>query len=141
MAQSDDMKHFLALEVNVVLLLYWCLIRIGMIDIVDFAVFIPVYLDIFRQQGIQADYVVPPVPDDLRVGIAPQKQMHHHDFAVGKAAHFRIRLSVKDLIQRVVNRSFLAVTIIRIPVKMQRKRRDRFRKQSDAGVHGGDLER
>ena len=87
-----------------------------------------------RHQRIEGDDLAPPVADDLRVGVSPQKQMCHQRFPEYEGTHLRVRLVVQYEIQRMVYSLFF--TAIRlISVEVQRQSRYRLRQYADAGVH------
>ena len=140
-AQTGDMEYLIPAEVNVLVLFARRFIRIGMIDVVDFAVVIAVYLDIFRQKRIQADHIILAIPDDLAVGVPPQEQMGHERFTPGKARHLRVRHQVEQPVQRMVLRHFFPIPIVRIAVQMEGKLSDGFRQQPHTGIDRGDLHR
>ena len=119
-SQSRNMQYFIPLKDDVFVMLTRHFIGIGVVGIEQVAVFRPVDLYVFRKKGIEPKDAVFAVPHDLCIGIAPQKQVHHHGFPKGKTRHLRIRLPVQDLIQRMVRRTLLPVTLFGKPIKVER---------------------
>ena len=109
-----------------------------MVDIIELALFRAVDLHVLGEERVEPQHVVPAVPHDLAVGVAPQEQVRHDRLPVGEAGHLRVRLPVEDLVQRMVRRLLLPV-IVRSPVQMQRQLRHRIRQEPHAGIHGRDL--
>ena len=135
------MENLIVAEVDILVLLAWYLIGVGVVDVINLALLIPVGLDIFREERIQRQHVVFPVPDDLRIAVAPQEQMGHHRLPEGKARHFRIRLPIQELVQRVVRCLLLGIHPILHPVEMKRKPCHCLSQEPDAGIYGRDLHR
>ena len=134
------MQDLVALENDIFIMLTGNFIRVGMVGIKELSVLCPVDLHIFREQRIQSQDAVLAVPHDLRVGISPQEQMHHHGFPEGEACHLRIGLPVQDLIQRMLGRPFLAVTLFGELVQVKRQACHGLRQQPHTGIYCGDLQ-
>ena len=88
------MQDFIFSKIDILVLFPRHFIRVSMVDIIELPLFVTVYLHILREQRIQAEDVIPSIPDDLAVGIPPQKQMCHQRFPPGKAAHLIVGLPV-----------------------------------------------
>ena len=139
-AETGDVEDLVSAEVDILVLLSRHLIGVGVIDVIDLALLIAIRLHVLRQQRIQRHDVVPAVPDDLGIGITPQKQMRHHGFPEGEARHLRIGLPVEQLIQRMVlGPLFILFRFIGEAVQMQREPGHRLGQQSDAGIDRGNL--
>ena len=80
--------------------------------------FISVHRHAVRHHQIQRNDLVFAVANNLRVGIAPQKQVGHQSLAEYESGHFRVRLIVEQKIQRTVDGFFLAA-LIGVAVKVQ----------------------
>ena len=104
-AKPRYMEDLVAPEQDILVLIAGDFVGIGMVDVIDLALLVPVHFHILRQQRIQAKDRVFPVSDDLRISIAVQQQMGHQRLPEGKARHLRIRLPVQELIQRMVCRT------------------------------------
>ena len=74
-----------------------------------------------RHQRIEPYDFSPPVSQDLAEKIAEQEQMRHHRFSEDERSHFRIRLIMKQEIQRMIQR-LLFTSVAGISVQMQWKR-------------------
>ena len=61
-----------------------------------------------RHQGIEGNDLAFAVADNLRISVAPEKQMRHQRFSENKTCHFLVRFIVKQEIQRMFHRFFLA---------------------------------
>ena len=112
------MEYLIPAKVDILVLLSRNFIRIGVVDVVQLAAFIAIHFDVFRQQRIQTQHCVLAIPDDLCVGIAPQEQMGHQGLPKHKGRHFRIRLSVQDLVQRMISCLFLVAVLVRYPIQV-----------------------
>ena len=112
------MEDLISAKVDVFVLLSRNFIRIGVVDVVQLAAFISVHFDILRQQRIQPQHGVFAIPDDLCVGIAPEEQVGHQGLPENESRHFRVGLSVQNLVQRMIPRFFLVAVIIRDTVKV-----------------------
>lgn len=126
-AKAGDMEDFIGTEVDILPVFPWHFIRVGVINIIEVPRLIPVYLRIFREQRIQPQYGVLPIPDDLRIGVAPQEQVGHHSLPEGKAGHFRVWFPVEDFIKWMIQRLFLRISIACISVQVQRQARHGLR--------------
>ena len=133
------MKDLVPAKIDVLVLLSRNFVRIGVVDIIEFSAFVPVHLDIFRQQRIQSQHRVLAIPDDLCVSVAPEEQMGHQGLPENKGRHFRVRLSVQDLVQRMIPCLFLVAVLVRYPIQVQRQGSNGFCQQSDTGIHSRDL--
>ena len=66
------MENLIGTEVDILVFLPRYLISVGVVDIEQIVLLIPVHLHILGEQRIQSQDGVLPIPDDLRVGIPPQ---------------------------------------------------------------------
>ena len=112
------MEYLIPAKVDILVLLSRNFIRIGVVDVVQLAAFIAIHFDVFRQQRIQTQHCVLAIPDDLCVGIAPQEQMGHQGLPKHKGRHFRVGLSVQDLVQRMISCLFLVAVLVRYPIQV-----------------------
>ena len=110
----------------------------GGVLVVEPALGVPVHHHAVWHQRIEGDDLALAVADDLGVGVAPQEQMGHERFPEYEGTHLRVRLIVEKIIERMVQRLFLAAILL-VAVEVQRQTRHRFRQDADAGVHGGHL--
>ena len=140
-AKPWDMQNLIPLENDVLIMLTWHLVCVGVVGIKQVAVFRPVDLHIFREQWIKPQNSVFAITDDLCVGVSPKEQMHHHGFPEGETRHLRVCLPVQDFVERMVCRTFLAVTLVGELVKMERQACHRLRQEPDTGIHRRNLER
>ena len=67
----------------------------NLILIIKLTVFIPVHRHAVWHQRIEGNNLALAVTDDLRVGIAPQKQMRHQGLAENETRHLRVWLVVQ----------------------------------------------
>ena len=95
---------------------------------------IPIHSHAVGHQRIQRNDLAALIAHDLRIAVAPEQQMRHEGFPEGKGGHFRVRLIVEQVIQRMPQRLFLAARGI-VLVEMQRQRGDGFRQNPHTGVH------
>ena len=133
------MKHLIVTEIDVLVLFTGNLVCVCVIDVIDLSLLIPVCLYVLRKKRIQRDNIVPTIPDDLCIGISPQKKMCHHRLPEGEARHFRIGLTVQQFIQRMIHSTFLRIVLFFHPIKMQWKARHCLRQKTYAGIHCRDL--
>ena len=133
------MENLVPAEINILVLLSRNFIRVCVVDIIKLAALITVHFDIFRQKRIQPQHRVLAIPDDLCVGVAPEKQVSHQRFPEDKGCHLWVGLPIQNLVQRMIPRLFLVAVIVCHPVEMQRQCRNGLRQQTDTGVHGRDL--
>ena len=132
------MHHLITPKDDVLIVLSGNLIGVGVVDVIQLALFGAVNLHVFRQERIQAQNRILTVPHYLTIGVSPQQQVGHDRFPIGKAGHFRIWLPVENSIQRVVRCLFLSVISCHLE-QVQGKLRHRLRKETHAGIHGCDL--
>ena len=130
-AQTRNVQHVRGLQLDRIALRG----GIGVDQRACFAV--PVNLHSVREQRIQTGDVVLARADDLAVGIAPQQQMAEHDLAQDKGGHLRIRLIVKDSVQRMVCR--LLTAGFGFLIDRQWQGCDGFRDHAHTGVDRGHL--
>lgn len=95
----------------------------------------------YGHQGVESNDLVLTASNDLRIGVAPQKQVRHKRFPEHEGTHLRVWLIVEQQVQRMVKSFFLAA-VVRLSVKVQRQSRNGFRQNADAGIdrrhlHGG----
>ena len=64
------MQNLIPFEDDVLVVLAGNFIGVGMVDVVQLAVFGTVYLHVLRKQRIQTQHTVLAVSDDLRIGVA-----------------------------------------------------------------------
>lgn len=88
--------------------------------VIQSAILIPIHGHAIRHQRIQRNDLTFPVSDNLSVGIAPEEQVGHESFPKHKGTHFRIRLIVEKMVQRVIE-GFLFPTILLVSVQMKRQ--------------------
>ena len=88
------MQDFIFPKINILVLFPRHFIRVGVVDIIKLPLLITVDFHVFREQRIQAEDVVPPIPDDLGIGVSPQEQVCHHGFPPDKTAHLIVGLPV-----------------------------------------------
>ena len=91
------------------------------IFVVELTLIVPIHFHAVRHQRIEPYDFSPPVPQDLAEKIAEQEQMRHHRFSEDERSHFRIRLIMKQEIQRMIPR-LLFTSVAGISVQMQWKR-------------------
>ncbi len=138
-AQPRHMENLIPAKVDVFVLLSRNFIRVCMVDIVEFTALVTIHLDIFWQKRIQPKHCVLTVPDNLRIGIAPEEQVGHQRFPEDKGCHFRIWLAIQNLVQRMIPCLFLVAVVVRHPVQVQRQGGNGFCQQTDTGIHSRDL--
>ena len=138
--QTGDVEDLVPAEVDILVLLSGHLIGVSVVDVIDLPLLITIRLHVLRQQRVQRHDVIPAVPDDLGVSIAPEEQVRHHGFPEGEARHLRIRLPVEKLVQRMVlGPLFILFRFIGEAVQMQREPGHRLGQKPDAGVDRSDL--
>lgn len=79
-AQPRYMENLVSAKVDILVLLSRNFICVCIVDIVEFTALVSVHFDILRQKRIQAQHCVLAIPDDLRIGIAPEEQVGHQGF-------------------------------------------------------------
>ena len=71
--------------------------------------------------------------------IAPEEQVRHERFPKHEGTHLRVRLIVKQVVERMVERHCLTAAV-RVFVEVQQQSRHSLRQDTDAGIHGGHLQ-
>lgn len=66
------------------------------------------------------------VANNLSISVSPKQKMCHQRFPENERCHFRIRLIMKNPVQRMVDRFFLSA-VIGVFIQMKRQTRDGFR--------------
>ena len=140
-SQTWHVKHLVPAEDNVLVLFARRFICVGVVDVIDLAMFITVYLDVLREQWIDAHHTVLAVADDLAVGVAVEQQMYHHGLAPGEARHLRVWLPVDDGIQRMIRSHLFPCSAVGVAVQMKGQLGNRLRQQSHTGIDRSDLHR
>lgn len=113
-------------------------IRAAIIGVVQPPALISVHGHLAGHQRVQSNDLVLSVADDLRVSISPEKQVRHERFPEHEGTHIRVRLIVKQAVERMVKRHCLAAVVF-VFIKVQRQTRDSLRQDADTGIHGGHL--
>ena len=65
------MEDLIPPKVNILVVLTRLFIRVGMIDVKNLSLIIPVDLHVLRKQRIQSKDAVLAIPDDLRIAVSP----------------------------------------------------------------------
>ena len=81
-------------------------------------VFVSVNGHLVRHQWVQSNDLTFAVADDLRVGVAPQKQVRHECLAEYEARHFRVRLVMEETVKWVLH-SLLFASVAGVLVHVQ----------------------
>ena len=108
-------------------------IRAG-VFVIDVSAGIPIHSHAIGHQRIQRNDLAALIAHDLRIAVAPEQQMRHEGFPEGKGGHFRVRLVVEQVIQRMPQRLFLAARGV-VLIEMQRQRGDGLGQNPHTGVH------
>ena len=137
-AKTGNVQHIRGVKRYGEVLILDGFVRATVVGVVQPPGFVSVHGHFVRHQGIQRHDLVLAVADDLRVGVAPEEQMRHERFPEHEGTHFRVRLIVEQAVERMIVRHCLAAAV-RVFIEVQRQSRHRFRKDTDAGIHGGHL--
>ncbi len=137
-AESGDMQHIRGLKRYGELLVLDSLVCATIIGVVQLPVLVSVYRHLVGHQRAQSYDLVLSVADDLCIGVAPEEQVCHECFPEHERTHLRVRLIVKQVVERMVKCHCLAAAV-RVFVEVQRQSRDSFRQDADAGIHGCHL--
>ena len=137
-AQTGNVQHIRWEQRHGELLVLNGFIRTTVIGVVQPTTLVPVHRHLVRHQRIEGNDLVLPIADDLRVSVAPEEQVRHERFPEHKGTHFRVRLIVEQVIERMVKRHCLAAAVC-VFVEVQRQPSDSLRQDTDAGIHGGHL--
>ena len=86
---------------------------------------VPVNRHAVWHKGIESNDLTLAVPDHLSVGVTPQEQVGHERLPEDEGSHLRIRLIVKQEVQRMVEGFFLPAILV-IPVQVERQACDSF---------------
>jgi len=102
--------------------------------VVELPVGVAVDAHLVCHERVQSDDLALAVTDDLRIGIAPNKEMVHQRFSKHKGSHLGIRLVVEQIVKRMADN--LLLTAIRfVLVNMERQPRDCLGQYPDAGIY------
>ena len=94
-AQPRYMQHILRLQPHApVFGKVGVLIGVPGIGVEKPPMLIPVNLHLVRQKRVQRKHPAAPVPDDLRVGIAPYEEVAHQRLPEHEGSHLRVRLII-----------------------------------------------
>ena len=87
--------------------------------VIQSAILIPIHGHAIWHQRIQRNDLAFSISNDLGVGVPPEKQVGHEGFPEHKGTHFRVRLIVKQVVERMVECHCLAAAV-RVFVEVQR---------------------
>lgn len=110
----------------------------SVVGVVEVTVFVTVYHYTIWHQRIQGHDFNFAVADNLRISISPQKQVRHQSFPECKRGYFRVRLIMKQYIQRMVDGFFFAAGI-GVVIEVERKSGHSLCQDTQTGIHCGHL--
>lgn len=99
---------------------------------------ITVYAHSVGHQWIECDDFTLAISNNLRIGVSVKKQVRHQSLSEDKGCHFRIRLIVYQVIQRMLDCLFLAAGV-GVLINMNRQSSNRLGENPDASVDGSHL--
>ena len=119
-AKTGDVQHIGGAKIRYSTLHGGRIIGAGGVFVVQLAPPIPIHCHAVWHQRIEGNDLAFSVADHLGIGVPPEKQVGHEGFPEHKGAHFRIRLIVEQMVQRMVE-GFLFPTILLVSVQMKRQ--------------------
>ena len=119
-AKTGDVQHIGGAKIRYITLHGGCIIGTSRVLVVQLTSPVSIHGHAVWHQRIEGNDLAFSVADHLGIGIPPEKKMCHEGFPKHKGTHFRIRLVVEQMVQRMVE-GFFFPTVLLVTVQVKRQ--------------------